>query len=90
MFALAVASSVACLTACDNDQKPSTTATLLNSGDVQDALKGLSSAIDSLESEVGNFETEDWKEVVPEVNNAATEVRDAFDRLRRALGVTET
>ena len=76
------------LVGCDTDQQPSSTATLLNNSEVQNALKALDGAIDSLESDVSRFEDENWREVVPDVDTSATNVRDAFDILRKALGVS--
>ncbi len=60
---------------------------LLNNSGVQDSLKALSDAIDGLESDIGRFESENWREVVPDVESASGEVRDAFDKLRQELGV---
>ena len=82
---------VACtLIGCDTDQKPSSTATLLNNSEVQDALKALNDAIDSLEGDVGRFDEDNWREVVPDVETSATDVRNAFDNLRQALGVSDS
>jgi len=50
----------------------------------------LDDAIDGLEGDVGRFEGENWREVVPDVDAAATDVRDAFNALRRELGVQES
>lgn len=86
-FARVALSASALLVGCDTEQKPSHTATLLNNSEVQDALKSLASAIDSLVGDVGNFDTQNWKEVVPEVTSSAEEVSGAFERLRRALQV---
>ncbi len=85
-FALMLPAS-ALLAGCDTDQKPNNTATLLNNSGVQDALKALSDAVGGLEGDVGRFEDEDWKEVVPDVELASSSVRGAFDKLRQALGV---
>lgn len=85
-FAVSVATA-GLLIGCDTEQKPAATATLLNNSEVQDAMKAVDSAIDDLESNVGSFEDENWREVVPEVQSAASNVRDAFDNLRRALQV---
>jgi hypothetical protein len=90
-FAVSALASVALLTGCDNDQKPSATATLLSSGEVQDALKMLRSAISGLDSAVGGFDNgEDWKEVVPQVVSAADDVQSAFGKVQTALGVSES
>jgi hypothetical protein len=45
----------------------------------------LADAIDNLVGDVGDFDTKNWKEVVPEVTSGAEEVSGAFERLRRAL-----
>jgi hypothetical protein len=82
--------AVSLLAGCDTDQKPDHAATLLNNSGVQDALKALSDAINGLESDVGRFEGENWKEVVPDVESASTEIRDAFDKLRQELGVQDS
>lgn len=81
--------ATALLAGCDADQKPDHAATLLNNSGVQEALKALSDAIDALEGDVGRFEGENWKDVVPDVETAAADVRDAFDRLRKELGVQD-
>jgi hypothetical protein len=52
---------------------------------VQDALKSLGDVIDNLVGDVGDFDTKNWKEVVPEVTSGAEEVSGAFERLRPAL-----
>lgn len=88
-FTLAALSSLALLTACDTDQKPSATATLLNTSNVQESLKQLRSAISSLDSAVSGFDNgEDWKEVVPQVVSAADDVQSAFGKVQAALGVS--
>lgn len=88
-FAVSALASVALLTACDTDQKPSATATLLNSGDVQDALKSLRAAIGELQSAVGGFDSgDDWKEVVPQVKGAADDVESSFSKIQEALGAS--
>jgi hypothetical protein len=78
------------LIGCDTDQKPSHTATLLDNSEVQDAMKSLDSAIGDLEGAVSNFDDENWREVAPDVETATTDVRVAFDSLRRALGVHDS
>lgn len=80
-------SAAGLLAGCDTDQKPAATATLLNSSQVQDAMKAVESAIGDLESDVGRFDDENWREVVPDVESAAADVRDAFEKLRSALQV---
>jgi outer membrane murein-binding lipoprotein Lpp len=86
----AMTSSVLAVAGCDNDQKPARTSTLLNNSGVQEAMKAVEDAIGGLESNVDNFDDENWREVVPEVKTSATDVRDAFDRLRQELGVADS
>jgi GAF domain-containing protein len=86
-FARVTLSATTLLIGCDTEQKPSHTATLLNNSEVQEALKSLASAIDNLVGDVGDFDSKNWKEVVPEVTSGAEEVSGAFERLRRALQV---
>lgn len=88
-FSIAAISSLALIAGCDSEQKPSPTATLINNSEVQEAMKRLSSAIQELQAQVGDFETQDWKTVVPEVDNAAQEVDSAFFSLKKSLGVQE-
>lgn len=78
------------LVSCDTDQKPSSTATLLNNSEVQNALKELDSTIDDLQSNVGRLDDENWRDVVPDIESATTDIRDAFDSLRQALGVSDS
>jgi hypothetical protein len=49
---------------------------------VQGVLKGVSDAIDGLESVVGRFGGENWRDVVPDVESASSEARDAYDKMR--------
>jgi hypothetical protein len=57
---------------------------------VQDALKALRDAINELESELGRFGGENWREVVPDVESAGSGARDGFDKVRQELGVQES
>ncbi len=86
-FAITLLPAAGLLIGCDDNQKPAATATLLNNKEVQDAMKAVDSAIGDLEGDVGRFEGENWRDVVPDVESAAAEIRDAFASLRRALGV---
>jgi hypothetical protein len=81
--------AVGLMAACDSDQKPSHSATLLNNADVQHALKALSNAISGLEGNVDRFENENWREVVPDVEISSAEVFNAFNQLESALGVKD-
>ncbi len=86
-FALAtIASSVAVITGCESEPKPSPTATLLNNEEVQEAIKAIDDSIAQLEDEVDNFDNENWRDVVPEVKSASDSVRVDFEKLKQALG----
>ena len=56
------------------------------SAELKSDLEVLDSAIGTLESKIGDFDQENWKDVVPEVKSAAAEVRSAFYKIREALG----
>ncbi len=73
-FAIAALSSATLVLGCDTEQKPAPAATLLNNGEVQDAMKRLASAISGLEGAVSSFDDENWREVVPEVQSASENV----------------
>ncbi len=77
------------LSGCEQEPKPAATATLVNNEQVKAAMNELSSAIDGLESGVGQFQTENWRDVVPEVVAASNNVASAFLGLRKALGYTD-
>ena len=77
------------MTGCEREPKPSSTATLLNNEAVHNAVKVLIDAVDELGSDIGQFDTEDWKDVVPEVRTAATNVESALASLRQALGYSD-
>lgn len=51
-------------------------------------MKSLADAIDNLAEDVSEFDTEDWKEVVPKITGGTEDVSAAFERLRRALQVS--
>jgi len=87
-FAIAAISSAGMLLGCDTAQKPSPTATLTNNDEIQQALEALAAAIDGLEGDVGDFDTENWRDVVPRVRSASRDVSGCFSRLRTALGVS--
>jgi hypothetical protein len=86
-FAVAAISFTVLLAGCDTVQKPSSTATLLNNSGIQEALKSLAAAIDDLVSDISEFDTENWREVVPKVTSSAEDVSGRFETLRRSLSV---
>jgi hypothetical protein len=82
----AVAGSFAVIAGCDGDSKPSHTATMLDNEDVHLAMSAVDDALANLEGNVDNFDSEGWRDVVPEVKACAGELRSAVESLRRALG----
>jgi len=82
---LALAVPIA-LTGCESEPKPSHTATLLDNEAVRRAFQELEESIEGLEMRVGEFDTEDWREAVPDVKDATTGVRNGVDQLKRVLG----
>jgi len=86
-FALvSIASSAALLAGCDDEPKPDPLATLLNSPAVQSAFSDLQDASDNLESHVGDFDDDNWRDVVDDVRTDSTDVSDAVEALKQALG----
>jgi hypothetical protein len=70
---------------CQQEPTPSSTATLLNNKEVNTAMQALTGAVDELESRMGEFDTDNWRDVVPEVRSASSEVANALAVLRKAL-----
>lgn len=89
-FAIAAFASSFALAGCDSEPKPSPSATLTNNSAVHEAVKVLVDAASSLESAVGQFEDNSWREVVPEVEGASSDVASAVSRLRTALGYSDS
>ena len=48
---------------------------------------GLGTAIDTLVGDIREFDTVNWREVVPQVTSSSEEVRSSFESLLRALSV---
>jgi hypothetical protein len=87
--AFAVAVATACLAGiggCESDPKPSHTATLLDNDKVHEAMTAVDGALANLEGDVDDFDTGNWREVVPEVKSGTDELREAIDSLKLALG----
>jgi outer membrane murein-binding lipoprotein Lpp len=82
----AAGAAMAALAGCDSEPKPAATATLLNNDAVHQAVKSLVSAVDALNGDVSRFESENWRDVVPDVRTAAVNVSDAATALKKALG----
>jgi hypothetical protein len=77
------------ISGCENEPKPSPTATLSNNEEVHAAMMKVSSAADNLGGEVDRFNTDDWREVVPDVEALVQDLQNAVHRLRAALGYGE-
>jgi hypothetical protein len=86
-FSTAAFASAVFLAGCDTEQKPAPTATLLNNSGIQEAMKAVADAIDTLVGDVGEFDTENWRDVVPKVTSSAEDVSSSFEALRSALSV---
>jgi hypothetical protein len=78
------------LVGCETEPKPSATATLFNASEVQMAMKVLMGASGNLQSNVGRFDFENWRDVVPDVRAATAEVANAVAELRKALGYSDS
>ncbi len=52
-------------------------------------MKALASVMDDLESMVGRFDEENWREGVPDVKTDTENLRDAFEELRKVLGISD-
>jgi hypothetical protein len=83
---LTAATLVLATTGCEEEPKPSATATLFNKEKVHEAMKELVDALEALESSVDDFDTTNWREVVPNVKQDTEEIRGAVDTLRAELG----
>lgn len=77
------------LAGCDSEPTPSTTATVFNKEEVHEAMKGVMDAVETLEGDVDDFRTTNWREVVPQVESGVADLRSAVDKLREELGYTE-
>ena len=84
-----LAASLLTLSGCESESKPSAGATLVNREAIHKAVNALVEATDSLARSVGDFDTEDWKDVVPDVQTAASNVTAAVLELKRALGYSD-
>jgi hypothetical protein len=76
----------AVLAGCDSDPKPSATASLTNNDAIHKAMKNLVDTFQNLDGDIGDFATDDWKDVVPQVRDGAVEVGDAIQQMKTALG----
>jgi hypothetical protein len=46
----------------------------------------IDAAVGALEEHADSFDSENWRDVVPEIKSSAEELRSAVDSLRQALG----
>ncbi len=74
------------LLGCESEPKPSATATLFDNEKVHEATQAVESATSNVEASVEDFDSENWREVVPKVKDAVVELRSAVDDSRSALG----
>jgi hypothetical protein len=56
---------------------------------VKDRCYRMSKTLEGLESEVGEFQTKDWQEVVPKVSDSVAELRTALDELKTTLDIAD-
>lgn len=80
--------SLALVAGCDSEPKPASTATLFNKEEVHQAVQELDSQIGALEEDAEDFDSENWRDVVPRIKEGAESVRGALDNLKKALGYT--
>lgn len=59
-----------------------------NGPSVDTELKALAGAISTLSSTVERFKSDDWKDVVPDVQSDTSDVVTAFANLKAAMGKT--
>ena len=71
---------------CNEESKPSPTATLFNNDKVNKAVKELIEFVALLDEDIAKFESDDWRDVVPQVRNDTDAIADAVSELRKALG----
>jgi hypothetical protein len=90
-FALAsLVSSVAAVSGCNSEPKPDALATLLNNPAVHKAFKDLEDSVNNLETHVGEFDTNNWREVVEDVRTDSSELSDGIEALKSALGYSDS
>lgn len=84
VFPVALAASVvSAAVGCDSDPKP---AVLTNVKAVDSAMLLMDETIGGLETAAGAFESDNWREVVPDVQLKVSDVRIRYRELRKALG----
>jgi hypothetical protein len=59
---------------------------LLKKEEVHNAVQELDSQIGGLESDVEDFDSQKWRDVVPRIKESAESVRGTLDELKKALG----
>ena len=89
IFVFIIGAALALLVACESEPKPSPTATLLNNDEVHQAVQQLAGAADQLNANVARFSSENWREVVPDVETSAANVSYAASQLEKALGYSK-
>jgi hypothetical protein len=87
-FALA-SLPAALLSGCHSEQKPSREATLLHNRAVRDAVAELDQAMNGLDMQVSQFNAENWRDALSNVQTAAVRLRTDVDELKRSLGYAD-
>jgi hypothetical protein len=77
--------ALAALAACSKDEGPNVRATSNNFEKVKSKVGDLESAVESLMQAIGRFDDDNWREVVPDVRNAASEVESVLADLKEAM-----
>jgi hypothetical protein len=70
------------LSGCD----PASTSSPSSSDELKSAVAALTGAVDNLQAKIGAFDSENWREVVPDVRAAAADVVGALIHVRHILG----
>jgi hypothetical protein len=71
---------------CDHKRRQSAPATPSLDEHIHKAVVAMAFALGGLQGSVGEFDTKDWRYVVPEVQDDTKKVSTAFTELKRALG----
>ncbi len=90
-FALAsLVSSVSAVSGCNSDPKPDALATLLNNPAVHKAFKDLEDSVNNLEAHAGDFDTNNWRDVLDDIKTDSANLSDGIEALKSALGYSDS
>jgi hypothetical protein len=62
---------------------------LLNNPAVHKAFKDLMDSVSNLESHVGDFDTDNWRDVVENIKTDSSGLSDGIEALKSALGYSD-